>query len=101
VSTITAGSLWLVNGSTYRVDTLDNGRAQYPITMVPVSRDEAWIENLEKFIAENRMNADTAAELRAKANWPMHVELRWFERPDVKQVQDDALSVESQQSLFS
>jgi hypothetical protein len=79
---IRTGQLWKVNGITYRVDALD-GQA----LMNEASRDAS-------------VNADLDAQLEAlpvawRANSLVHecykrrsmqVDLRWFERSDVKQV---------------
>lgn len=82
------GQLWKVNGVTYRVESLTGPDCQYPIVMAEAARDAC-------------VNADLDAQLEAlPAAWRgdalvlecykprrMQVELRWFDRSDIKRIE--------------
>lgn len=92
MSDIKVGQQWSVSGSIYRVQSLHGEDSQYPIVMETVRLSAATIITI-KALAERkwwfRDNPKKVAEyMEQMTHYTMNVERQWFERADVKLVQE-------------
>lgn len=81
------GQLWEVNGITYCIATLDGPEGpHWPIVLREATRDPSVNVELDAMCAADPGRAQC---LQASyAHRSLNVELRWFERPDVRRVAD-------------
>lgn len=84
---VAVGQLWMVNGITYRVESLSGAEGpHWPIAMVEAARDPSVNAELDAMCAADTQRAQYLQSSYAPRS--MNVELRWFDRADVHRAAD-------------
>lgn len=81
---ILIGSLWRVNGSTYRVTSVtDTTDPMFPIVLEPVQLSAEHEREIREHCKRNRLSDAFCKQMLAM---PIRVEVPWFDRRDVREV---------------